>query len=130
MVSCHFLSGDQREDFLGEGNHNAAREGEKTVAALAGVVAGERKTDLHDAPAQQDQTHGADQPEDEIREVVDHLNGVVGGKSGDGHSHDQRRREDDGAVRPEALFDLAGHGQPVGGLGFIQLFHCVFPPAI
>ena len=130
MVSCHFLSGDKGEDFLCEGDYDATGEGEKTVAALAGIVAGEREADLHDAPAQQDQTYGADQPKDEIREVVHHLDGVVGGKSRDGYSHDQRRHQHDGAVRPKALFDLAGHGQLVGGFGFIQLFHWCVPPAI
>ena len=130
MVSCHFLSGDQREDFLGESNHNAAREGEKTVAALAGIVAGERKADLDDAPAQQDQTYGADQAKDEVRQVVDDRDGIARGKGMNAHARHEGHRQHKGAVDAKAFLDLRRHGEPCGIPALIQFFHCVVPPVI
>ena len=43
-------------------------------------MAFQREADLHDAEAQQNHTHGADQAEDEITEVVDNRQRVAGGK--------------------------------------------------
>ena len=41
-----------------------ARKREKSLTALAGVVALQRKTNLHNAPAEQNQPDGADQGKD------------------------------------------------------------------
>lgn len=38
------------------------------------------KTDLHDTKAEHDHTHSPDQSENEIGEVIDYGNGIVGGK--------------------------------------------------
>lgn len=67
-----FLSYDQRQDFLCEGNDDTAREGEKAIAALGRVVGLKGQADLHNSPAEQDHAHGADQAEDEVAQVVDY----------------------------------------------------------
>lgn len=56
----------------------------KAVAALAGVVGLERKSHLHDAPAEQDQPDRTDQTENEIAQVVHDGDWVIGGKGRDG----------------------------------------------
>ena len=82
-------SGDQSQDLLGEGDHDAAGQSQKTVGALGGIMAGEGQTHLDDAPAQQDQTYGADQAKDEIRQVVDDRDGIARGKGMDAQSHEK-----------------------------------------
>ena len=42
---------DQREDFLREKHHNAARQGEKTLASLGRIVALDGQTHLYNTPA-------------------------------------------------------------------------------
>ena len=61
--------GDQGEDLLRKGDHNAARDGEHTVGTLRRVVGLEGQAHLEDAVAQQDQAHGADQGKDEVGKV-------------------------------------------------------------
>ena len=48
-----------------KGDNDTARQSEKAVGTLGRVVRLERQTDLHDAPAQQDQAHRTDEAEDE-----------------------------------------------------------------
>ena len=55
---------NQGQDFLRKCNDNPACHSENTIGPLAGVVAFQRQTDLEDAEAQQDHTHGADQAEE------------------------------------------------------------------
>ncbi len=62
-----FSAGDESEDLLGEGDHNAACHGEHTVGALGGIVALEGQAHLQDAEAQQDEANGADQRENETQ---------------------------------------------------------------
>ena len=86
----------------------------------------ERKSHLHDAPAEQDQADRTDQTENKIAQVVHDGNRVIGGKGRDGAAEDKGDRQHSGAVEAEALSDLAGHGQLVCGLfgvlhGFILL---------
>ena len=51
------LAGDQVEDLLSKGDHDAACNGEHTVGALGGIVALEGQAHLQDAEAQQDETN-------------------------------------------------------------------------
>ncbi len=69
--------GDEVEDFFGERNHQPTGQRQETLAALAGVVALQRQTDLHDAPPQQDKPHRADQRKDECGEIFDHHQRVI-----------------------------------------------------
>ena len=62
---------DQIENFTGKRDDNAARQRQKALAALAGVVALQRQPHLHDAPSKQDQTDGPDDAENEGVQVVD-----------------------------------------------------------
>lgn len=71
------LAGDQGQDLLGEGDHDTACDGQHAIGALRGVMRFQRQTELQDTEGQQDDADGADQSEDEIAEVVDHLNGVI-----------------------------------------------------
>lgn len=57
------------------------------MAALAGVVALQRQTDLHNAPPQQDKAHRADQRKDECGEIFDHDQRVICGKGGQGKNN-------------------------------------------
>ena len=50
--------------FFCKRNDQPARKREKSLTALAGVVALQRKTNLHNAPAEQNQPDGADQGKD------------------------------------------------------------------
>lgn len=53
-------AGDEREDLLGKGDHNAACHGEHAIGPLRRIVAFEGKAKLQDAEAQQDNSHGPD----------------------------------------------------------------------
>jgi hypothetical protein len=66
------------QNFFGKGDNHAAGKGQKAIGPLGRVVGFERKADLHNAEAQQDQTDGPDQPEYEVGQVVDDGQRVVG----------------------------------------------------
>ena len=92
---------------------------------------------LHNPPAQQDQTHGPDQPEDEIGQVVDHRQRVAGGKGRHGVQEQKGQNRHGGAIAAIAPPDLAFQQGIVGdGLGILlsfgslgkQIFHGVYPP--
>ena len=55
------------EDFLGKGDDDAAGQGQETVGTLAGIVGLEAETDLHNAPAKQNQADRTDEAEDKSR---------------------------------------------------------------
>lgn len=117
---------DQVQNLFGKGDDDAARKGEKAVAALAGIVGLERKSHLHDAPAEQDQADRTDQTENEIAQVVHDGDRVIGGKGRYGAAEHKGNRQHGGAVETKAFSDLAGHRQLVCGLfgvfhGFILL---------
>ena len=98
----------------------------------------EGEAHLDNAPAQQDQAHGADQAEDEFRQIVDNGEGVAAsggsGKGRHGAAAHQRHRRHQGAVVAVALLHLVGHGQAVLVLALVLLgdllddVHCVLPP--
>ena len=66
------------QNFLSEHDNHAAEEGQKAVCPLAGVMALQREANLHDAETQNDDADRADHGEDEVREVVHHLQRVIG----------------------------------------------------
>ena len=69
---------DEVEDLLGKGHDQAARKGEKTLGTLGGVMALEGEAHLHHAPAQQDQSDGADQGKDKAGKVIHYAKGIAG----------------------------------------------------
>lgn len=91
MHSAVFLSAsDQSEYLLGEGDDNAACNGEHTIGALGGIMALERQAHLQDAEAQQDKANGADERENKLTQIVDHRQRIVCGQcrnSGNHHHH-------------------------------------------
>ena len=123
-------AGDKGQNLLGKSDNDAARQGQEAVGTLGGVVALEGEAHLDDAPAQQDQAHGADQAEDERGQVVDNGEGVAasggGGKGRHGAAAHQGHGRHQGAVVAEALFHLVGRGQTV--LVLLENAHCVLPP--
>ena len=116
------LAGDQGQNFLGEGDDDAACQSEEAVGTLRGIVGLQGQTNLDNAPAQQDQTDGADEAEDEGGQVVDYLQGVSGcGEGRHGHAHDYRHSQDAGGVHAEAALYLVGGLQLIGGLVLVLL---------
>ena len=63
----HRSSGcNEVEDLLGKGDHQAARQGEKTLGTLGGVMALEGEAHLHHAPAKEDEADGPDEGKDKV----------------------------------------------------------------
>ena len=85
----------------------------------------ERQADLHDAPAQQDETDSADQTEDEGGQIVHHAQGIAGSERGHRSPQDHSGAQDRDSIAAKALLDLAGDGEL---LRIVVLFHFVLPP--
>ena len=75
------------------------------MAALAGVVALQRQTDLHNAPPQQDKPHRANQRKDERGEIFHDHQRVTGGKGGQGKNNAAHH---DGVQRKQIERDFHG----------------------
>ncbi len=58
----------------------AACKGQKSVSSLGRVMGFEGKTNLHDTKAEHNHTNSPHQTENEIGQIVDYLNGVIGSK--------------------------------------------------
>lgn len=118
---------DKRQNLLCKGNDNAACKGQKTVRPLGRVVGFQRQANLHDAEAEHNHADSPYQTENEIREVVDYLNGVVSGKGGHGCAKHHREGKHRHAVAAETRSDLARHGQLRGcfllGVLFVENSH-------
>ena len=125
------LAGDQGQDLLGEGNDDAASQGQEAVGTLGGIVGLEGQTNLDNAPAQQDQTDGTDQAEDEVTQVIHHLQGITaGGCSGHSQGDDARHGQHGHGIVAEATLNLAGDGELFGGglFVFLEQIHGVLSP--
>jgi len=89
-------AGNQIKNLLGKSNHNTSREGQEAVGSLAGIVALEGQTDLHDAEAKHDDANGSDKTENEVGQIVYNLDRVVGGVNGhhaDGTEQNSRDKD-------------------------------------
>ena len=86
--------GDQVQDLLSEGDDHAARQGEKPLGTLAGVVGLKAQAHLNNAPPQQDDAHDPDQAKDEVGQVVHHGQRVTSGsgEGGGGTAYDRNKR--------------------------------------
>ena len=85
---------DGREDFLCEGDYQAAEQAQEALGSLAGVMALDRHADLDDAPAEDNNADGLDRGKDKVRQVVDHRDRVAAGGKGGGAEADNAERED------------------------------------
>ena len=89
------------------------------------------QADLDNAPAQQDQTDGTDQAEDELRQVVhDGQRIAAGGSSGSSQGEHTRDGQHSQCVVAEAALNLAGDGElfGVGLFVFLEQFHGFLSP--
>ena len=112
-------AGNHGQDFLGEGDDDAAGQGQEAVGALAGIMGLEGQTHLHDAPAQQDQANGTDQAEDELTKVVHHSQRIAaGGRNGDRQSAGGEDGQHRQGIAAEAPLNPAGDGDTCGGAVF------------
>ena len=84
---------DSREDLLCKGNHKPAEQAQEALGTLACVVALDRYTDLHDAPAKDNNADGLNRGKDKVRQVVDHRDRVAAGGKGGGAEADNAERE-------------------------------------
>ena len=124
-------AGDEGQDFLGEGDDDAAGQGQEAVGTLAGIVGLEGKAHLNNAPAQQDQAHSPDEAEDELTEVVDNGQGIGGGEGGSGHERHKRDSHHCVAVDAEAPLNSAGDDGAFFGVAvfLLEQFHCLCSPS-
>ena len=89
------------------------------------------QADLNNAPAQQDQTDGTNQAEDELRQVVHNGQGIAaGGSSGSSQGEHTGDGQNSQCVVAEAALNLAGDGELFdGGLFvFLEQFHNFLSP--
>ena len=89
------------------------------------------QADLDDAPAQQDQTDGTDQAEDELRQVVHNGQRIAaGGSSRQGQGNDAGNGQHSHGIEAEAALNLAGNGELFGVDLFVSLeqFHNFLSP--
>ena len=111
---CSCSCGDERKDFLGEENDNAAEEGQEAVGPLAGVMAFKGQAHLNDAETQKDNADGLDGSKDEVAELVDGLDGVGDfTRHSRGHGHD-KSRDDEHSGKVADVCDVertAGHAR-------------------
>ena len=80
LVSSVILTCDQGKDLLCKGNDYTARKCQESIRSLGRVMGFQRKADLYDTKAEHDHTNSPDQSENEVGEIVDYGNGIVGGK--------------------------------------------------
>ena len=80
----------------------------KTVGTLARIVGLEAETDLHNAPAKQNQADRTDEAEDKVAEVVDDGNGSPAAKAVTPMLMVSGRGKDSHHINAVALLDLAG----------------------
>lgn len=59
-----FLSYNQIQNFLCKGDHNPTGKGKKAIGSLRGIVGLKRKPDLHNTPAEDDNTDRTDNTKD------------------------------------------------------------------
>ena len=112
--------GDKVKDFFGKRHHEAAGQRQKSLGTLGRVVALEGQTDLHHAPAQQDEADGTDQGKDEGGKVVHHPQRIAGGKSRGGETAGAQHHSD---IAGKAEAPLFPKRQGVCGLAvFLVLF--------
>ena len=90
------------------------------------------QANLDNTPAQQDQADGADQAEDELRQVVHNGQGIAaGGSSGSSQGEHTGDSQNSQCVVAEAALNLAGDGElfGVGLFVFLEQFHGFLSPS-
>ena len=98
---------DGAEDFLGKGNHKPAEQTQEALGALACVMALDGHTDLHNAPAEDNDADSLDRGKDEVGQIVDHGDRIGGGCKGGGGEHGDADRQH--TPKAEKEFCALGH---------------------
>ena len=80
-IKC-FLSQNHIQNILGKVDNHSTKEGHKALRALAGIVAFQGKTDLHNAETQQNSADCLNGAEHKIAEGIDGGQRVIGRKAG------------------------------------------------
>ena len=83
---------DQRQNLLGKGDKQAAEQTQQALRSLAGVVALDAHTHLHNAPAENDNADGLDDRKDEVGQVIDDGQRITAGCVGGGNNAQGQRR--------------------------------------
>ena len=85
---------------------------------------------VHDTKAEHNHTNSPHQTENEIGQIVDYLNGVIGSKGGYGSTKHKGHCHNSHTVIAEAFLNLSSHRQLRGFLVLVLLkkFHRVNPP--
>ena len=91
---------DQGQDLLREEDDDAARQSQKALTALGGVVALDGQAHLDNAPGHKDDAHGFDQAEDKRGQIVDDGDGVCGKGRGDKQRPQQHQDREDAVNAP------------------------------
>ena len=99
-------SADGGEDFFRKGDHDPAEQTQEALGTLACVVALDRHTDLHDAPAQDNNADGLDRAENEVGQIVDDRDRIAAGGKGGGGEHG----DTDGQHAPKTDKDFCAFG--------------------
>ena len=120
---------DEVQDFLRKGDDDAACQSQETVGTLRRVVRLERQTDLNDTPAEQEEADRANEPEDEIGQIVYNCNRITCGKSSHASAHHKRKCKNGYYIRTVALLNLAGDLRLVLLIVLsIKILHFLFSP--
>ena len=98
MYRQHFcclvsLSHNHIQDLFGKSDDDPASQGQKPIGPLAWVMRFQRQSDLHNTKAQQNQTNGSDQAENEIGQVVHYANWIssrIADACANGKAHEKK----------------------------------------
>lgn len=118
-------SADGGENLLGKGDHQPTEQAEEALGTLAGVMGLDAHAHLDNTPAQDDDTNGLDDVENEVGQAVDNGQRV----RTSGHS---RHRAKGHSQHRQGSGEIVPSGSAVQGVGLFillhQLFHVRIPP--
>ena len=110
-------AGNHVQNLLGKGDDDTACQGEEAIGTLGRIMGLQGQTNLDNAPTQQDQTHGPNHAEDEVRQIINNGERITaGGRCRHCKAHNQSHGQHGGTVEAEPPLDLMGHGQLLGGM--------------
>lgn len=122
-------SADGGQDLLGEGDHQSAEQAEEALGTLAGIMRLDAHTHLDNAPAQDDDTYGLDDVENEVGQTADDSQRIrTSGHSGHRAKGNSHHRQSPGKVAPSGT--AVHRVQRVGLLILLHRdFHVQIPPS-
>lgn len=118
-------SADGGENLLGKGDHQPTEQAEEALGTLAGVMGLDAHSHLDNTPAQDDDTNGLDDVENEVGQAVDDGQRV----RTSGH---RRHRAKGHSQHRQGSSEIVSSDSAVQGVGLFillhQLFHVRIPP--